>query len=173
MDLKQAMAARHSVRAYAAKQLDEAALDAILRAGCAGPVGMGRYENLHITVVQDAGKIARISQATQKVTGSQDDPLYGPPAYILLSARAEVDAGISFVNAAGVMQNMALAAAEQGAGSVIIWASSQGIEQDAQLKAALGIPAGYKAVLGASFGYPAQADSTRKDMGMTSSVNRV
>ncbi len=173
MQTKQAMAARHSVRAYQDKQLPEESLNAILWAGSAGPVGMKRYDTLHYTVIQDQPLLHRLSQAIQQSLQIENDPLYGAPCFILVSSQPPSAPGIDYVNAACMVENMMLLAADEGIGSVIVWAVALVIEADPSLKAALGLPKGFHAVVGAAFGYEDGAAPAPKSQDLSVQVNRV
>ena len=63
MNTLEAIAKRKSTRAYTDRQIPEEVLDAILKAGCAAPVAMARYDSLHITVVQTKELIDRVKAA--------------------------------------------------------------------------------------------------------------
>jgi len=173
MELTEAIARRHSTRAYAAEQIGEEALEAVLKAGSAAPVGMGKYEDVHLSVVQDAGLLARISKAAAALRGVDMDPLYAAPTLVLVS-HAPTIPDLDYVNAASIVQNMALAATELGLGNVIIWSSAIGIAADADLSAAIGVPEGFKPLLGIVFGIPADDGSaSKKDLSFQIATNRV
>jgi nitroreductase len=169
MDTMKAISMRSSVRAYAAEQIPEEAMNRILEAGCAAPVGMARYDTLHLTVVQSPELLKRVSQGAMRLTNSDQDPLYGAPTLILVSSQ---DAGaLGLVNASCVTENMLIAAADQGVGSVIIWSSAMAVEADAELKRALGVPSGFKALVGAVYGRAAEP-VREKALKLTIGVNR-
>ena len=50
MNTLEAIAKRKSTRSYKAEQISEQALEAIIKAGCAAPVALAKYDSLHITV---------------------------------------------------------------------------------------------------------------------------
>jgi len=172
METIKAIAKRSSVRAYKPEQISEDALNFILSAGCAAPVGMKKYDSLHITVIQDKEILGRISSIVRQMMKTDNDPLYGVPALILLSSAEAPAPGLDYVNAACVIENMLLAAADRGIGSVIVWASALAVEADAELKAALKLPEGFKAVLGAGFGYSVSAQK-EKELKATFGINRI
>ena len=60
MNALEAILKRKSTRAYGPAQISEEALENIIKAACAAPVGMARYDTLHITVVQNEDMLARI-----------------------------------------------------------------------------------------------------------------
>lgn len=136
MEIKRAIALRKSSRAYQSAQLSEEDLTTILTAGCAAPVGMGQYDALHITAIQGAELLERLSSAASKVMG-QKEPFYGAPTVLLLSAKESIDPGISYVNAACMMENMLLAGAGIGVGSVIVWSTALAVRAKPDLSAEL------------------------------------
>jgi nitroreductase len=172
MELIEAIARRHSTRAYTTEQLSEQALQAILLAGSAGPVGMGKYEDVHLSVVQDSELLTRISKAAAAARGTDDDPLYAAPTLIVIS-HAPTIPNLDYVNVASIAENMALAATALGVGSVIIWSSAIGIAADAELSAAIGFPNGFKPLLGIVFGIPAADADLQKDLSFQIATNRV
>ena len=64
MNTLEAIAKRKSTRSYRPEQLPEETLQAILKAGCAAPVAMARYDSLHITVVQTQTLLDRVNAVT-------------------------------------------------------------------------------------------------------------
>lgn len=173
METLQAIARRRSVRSYRPEQIPEAALAAILNAGCAAPVGSSLYDSLHITVVQDAKLLKQISTATSEMVSrilhKKLDKDFGAPTMVILSSKPVNAPGMEYANAACVLENMTLAATDQGIGSVL-WAGAAAVKEDRELRTALGIPDGFDPVLCASFGYAAAEEPVKEH---TISVNRV
>ena len=60
MEFRETLARRHSSRAYEATPVSDEALDTILAAGRAAPVGMGEYGTVHLTVVTGSEKMAAL-----------------------------------------------------------------------------------------------------------------
>lgn len=173
MNLQGAITQRHSIRAYTTEQISEEALDAILAAGSAAPIGMRRYEDLHITVIQDKALLARISKAAAAERGTDDDPLYAAPTLVLISHAPTEKPGMDFVDAACIGENMALAATEQGVGSVIIWSTAKGIAADKDICTDMGLPEGFNPCLGIVFGISAMGELEAKDLSFRLVSNRV
>jgi nitroreductase len=156
MELREVIAKRKSTRSYMAQQISAEALEQILLAGAAAPVGMGVYDQVHFTVVQDAQLLSRVSKAAAAARGSADDPLYAAPTLVLISSAAQPDPNLAYVNAACIGENIALAATELGIGNVIIWSAAAGIANDPELTAALALPAGFAPTLALVLGFPAE-----------------
>lgn len=174
MNTLEAIAKRTSIRAYRPDQIPEEALQAILKAGMAAPVGSGAYNSLHITVVQDAALLNEIAVATNemifKMLGRKMDKNFGAPTMIIVSSKPAIMPGIEYANVSTVLENMALAATDQGIDNIIWAGAAQAVAQSEELSGKVGIPDGFKPVLCASFGYavnPADAKEHRI------SVNRV
>ncbi|MBQ2947829.1 MAG: nitroreductase family protein, partial [Clostridia bacterium] len=108
---------RRSVRSYTGEMPTQEELDLILKAIYAAPVGMGRYDSLHVTVVKDADYLARLEAAAGAQLGRENyHPLYGAPVLLIFSS---VFPGIptdnsSYSNCAILSQNAALAAVSLG-----------------------------------------------------------
>ena len=166
METLQAIARRTSVRKYRPEQIPEEALQLVLEAGMAAPVGSNDYKSLHLSVVQDAGLIKEIGDATNKLIRKMVhvpmDKRFGEPTMVLVSAKPGRVPGIEMANAATVLENMALAATDLGLGSVIWGGAASVVAQDPQLAAKLGIPAGFTPVLALSLGYAKKEQKPRK-----------
>ena len=160
MNTLEAIAKRKSTRAFTSEQISEDALQAILKAGCAAPVAMAQYEALHITVVQNNGLLRKILQNAADVafqqTGKRKNMDYGEQTMIIVSSAPPLRPGMEFVNAGCIIENMVLAATDLGIESVVLAGAPSALVLNMPLQKKLGIPEGYKPLLGASFGYGAQ-----------------
>lgn len=74
---------RRSVRSYQDKQVDQAALDLILKAGTYAPSGMGRQSAIMV-VIQDPETIKKLSKLNGAIMNSDDDPFYGAPTVVVV-----------------------------------------------------------------------------------------
>lgn len=174
METLKAIARRKSVRSFSDKRLDSDTIDTIVAAGCAAPVGMARYDTLHITIIETPEMIRAVSGCISEKLDLSTDALYGAPLLIVLSAKVEADGGnVEMLNAANVIENMLLAATDLGVGSVYIFGTAIALEMTPELKAQLGIPEGFTAVASAIFGYAAEASDSEKELKITISSNRV
>ena len=174
MNTLDAITKRVSVRAYKPEQIPEEALQTILKAGMAAPVGSGAYDTLHITVIQDRELIgdigAAVNEMVLKVLGRKMDKRFGEPTMIMISALPGHMPGIEMANAGCVLENMAIAATELGVDNIIWGGASAVAAQNEGLMKRMQIPEGYKPVLCASFGYAAEEESARQHV---ITVNRV
>ncbi len=93
---------RKAIREYKG-QMRDWQLDSILKAGYAGPVGMGEYENYRFTVIQDQSVLSKMNG------------IYDAPTVIVISVK---DPGqMEFISTGCIAQNMALEAENQRVGA--------------------------------------------------------
>lgn len=137
---------RRSIRSYTGEMPTGEELCLILKAVYASPVGMGRYDSLHVTVVKNSDFLARLEAAAGAQLGKENDhPLYGAPVLLIFSS---VFPGIptdnsSYSNCAILSQNAALAAVSLGLGACHIWGAIRALNKEPQLLAELNLPEGF------------------------------
>ena len=133
---------RKSVRSYTGEAISEAELNEILKAAWAAPVGRGRYDTLHLTVISNKEYLAKVEAHMAAVVGNPNlHPFYGAPTLILVSSTGPVG-NVNFSNAAIVAHNMALAATELGVGCCHIWGAVGVLNGNAELVKELNLPEG-------------------------------
>ena len=158
MNTLEAIAKRRSTRAYKSEQIPKEAVEAIIKAACAAPIAMAKYDSLHITVIQNQNIIDRINDITAemfaKKTGIKKSTDTGAKTMILVSsAHTILPPEMEYANVGIVVENMVLAATDMGIDSVIIGGAPAIISQNDDIIKELGIPDGFKPILGAMFGY--------------------
>ena len=175
METFKAIAMRKSTRAFSPeKQIASEDLEKILAAGCAAPVGMGDYQSIHLTIIQNSNKLAKINKAVRDAFKFDKDALYGAPTIVLVSASDQQKApNVQYANIACVIENMLLAATALDIDSVYLWSAANAIAGDVELVKEFGIPDGFKPVSSAALGYAANSDPFEKELGITISVNYV
>lgn len=137
---------RRSIRSYTGEMPTQKELDQVLSAVYAAPVGMGRYDSLHITVVKSRDFLARLESAAGAQLGKEDyHPLYGAPVLLIFSS---VFPGIptdnsSYSNCAILSQNAALSAVALGLGACHIWGAIRALNKEPALLAELDLPEGF------------------------------
>lgn len=142
MELSEALNRRRSIRSYTGQVVDPEQLEAIMTAAYEAPIGMGRYEGIHLTVVTRPSLLAAIDAAAARMFGNPDaHPLYGAPMLVVVSSDQE--GNVASANVAAVIQNMSLAAVDQGVGSCYIYGATRALAQDADLLAQLDLPEGF------------------------------
>jgi nitroreductase len=174
METMKAIAKRKSTRDFKPDQIPEAALDAILDAGCAAPVGMRAYDTLRLTVIQDANLLKKLSDTAIKAMKREDGGsiYYGAPTVVIVSSKKPAAPGLDYANAACIVENMLLAATDLGIDSVYVFGTVVAFQADAGLLKALDIPEGFFPVASVALGYGTNPSSEEKTLGKTISVNR-
>lgn len=165
---------RKSTRNYGPEQISEDALQTILKAGCAAPVAMARYDSLHITVVQSQQLLNRINAATAEMIfrtqGTRKNTDFGAKTLVFVSSTPIHRAGTEHANVGIVVENMVLAATDLGIDSVILGGAPVAVAQDPELMKELEIPEGYTPLLGVFLGYGAEDTPVKEH---TIAINRV
>ena len=174
MKTLEAIAKRKSTRSYTSQQIPEEALEVILKAGSAAPVAMAKYDSLHITVVQNPELLAKINNATadmmEKLLGVRKNTDFGAKTLLFVSSTEVHRPGTDHANAGIVMENMVLAATALGIDSVILGGAPGAVAGNPELMKALGIPEGYRPLLGCFLGYGAEETPVKEH---SICVNRV
>jgi nitroreductase len=174
METLKTIAKRKSTRAFSPeKPIAKADLDRILAAGCAAPVGAADYASIHLTVIQNQGLLDKINKAVQAAFKIDRNVLYGAPVLVLVSSSEPKFPNVQYANAACIIENMLLAAADAGIDSVYLWGPATVIAQNSELRKALGIPDGCTPVSGAALGYAIENNPAEKTLGITLAVNYV
>lgn len=155
--ITEAMLRRRSCRQYETRQIEEAALQEILKAGTYAASGMGR-QAAKIVVVQDPDTIARLRRMNADIMGNPgSDPFYGAPTICVVLADTNVRTWQE--DGSLVIGNLMLAASALGVGSCWIHRAREEFdsEEGKALLAKWGIPDCYRGVGHCILGYPAQA----------------
>lgn len=143
MDFTEVLNSRQSIRTFNGEPASQDALKAILHGANASPVGMGKYESLHLTVIESKDILAQIEKNTADVFKNHDRSfLYGAPQLIVVSTAQNDNVGFS--NAAIVAQDMALAATNEGIGACLIWGCIMALNTNRELLSKLNLPEGFK-----------------------------
>lgn len=146
METMNALLSRKSVRAYTGEKISEGKLKEILKAAKASPVGMGKYDTVHLTVIENPELLHAIDTSAAKMFGNPDmHPLYGAPTFVIVSAKPEggVPNNVEFSNASIMAHNMALAAVDYGIGCCHIWGAVMALSASPDLVGRLELPDGY------------------------------
>lgn len=145
METKQVFKCRKSVRSYTGT-IPEASLHSVLDAAQLSPVGMGKFESMHLTVIQDKAILDEIDKNASAIFGDASrHMLYGAPCLILISTQLgdPNTANVSYSNAAIMAENMALAAIDMILGSCLIWGAVMALNGNPDLVAKLNLPDGF------------------------------
>lgn len=145
METREVLFSRKSVRSYCGK-ISEEQLKEILMAAQASPVGMGKYETMHLTVIEEPQFLHAIDASTAKMFGRPDmHPLYGAPTFVVVSVKPEGEKpdNSELSNAAIMAHNMAIAAVDAGVGCCDIWGAVMAVNLDQGLIERLELPEGF------------------------------
>lgn len=157
MELMEVISKRQSVRAYKSEAVSGDLIQKVMLAGSMAPVGMGQYENVHMTLVTNQEILKKIDVATaQKMGKPEAHPIYGVSAMIIVSTRPGkfVIPGIESANCGCIMENMMLSATANDLGSVYLLAATEALCASEEIMAALNIPEGFKPTASLGIGYP-------------------
>lgn len=173
MELMKAIAMRKSTRNYKSEQISDESLNIIINAGCAAPVGMGFYDAVHLTVVQNPDLLDIIIKTYANINGNQKaNPLYGAPTLVVVSGKPhDKFPHAEIANAACIIENMALAATNIGIGSVYLWGILHAFDVDKELLKALDLPEGFIPASCIALGHPTEALTTEKELKQTIKLN--
>ena len=157
MEFMETLCRRRSCRNYLPGQISEEALQTLLQAACAAPVGMGQYEKMHLTVVQNAALLVKLNLCTADFFGNPSfQATYGAPTVILVSAAAEELEDVRYCNAACIVENMHLAATDLGLGSVYLLGCIRALLKAPALQRELGVPEGFVPMSALAVGFASQ-----------------
>lgn len=137
---------RKSVRTYTGERITSEELNTVLKAANASPVGMGKFETMHLTIINSAEMLNKIEEeAAKKFSRPGMRPLYGAPTLVVVSAKKpEVGMeNVVYSNAAMMCHNMAIAATDLGIGSCYIWGATGAISHNEEIIAELKLPEGF------------------------------
>ena len=193
MDYVDLLSRRRSIRKFTEEQITREALEDILIAANGAPIGSNRYEDIHISVVQNRGALDKLSEAAakrwqdketmKKIIGNMKrlelsvetyDPFYSAPTVFFVSHRKQdVQPGIEFSNVACVTFSMHLATVNLGLGSVFMWFALESMREIPALDntAVLNLPKDFEPLLGLAVGYPDNEISKRELTAYKMSMN--
>lgn len=146
MELFDTINNRFSNRKFLDKQIGEDDLNKILKAGMQAPVGRGKYEDMHITVIQNKDLLDEISGLTDRSV------FYNAPTLVIISARDDGH-GLDKENSACVAMNMLLAATALGLGSIYLNLVISLIKKHKEVLNKLNLPEGFVPIVGVGLGF--------------------
>ena len=146
MELFEAIEKRFSNRKYLDKQISNDDLNKILKAGMQAPIGRGKYEDMHITVIQNKDLLNEISGLADRSV------FYNAPTLVIISARDDGH-GLDKENSACVAMNILLAATALNLGSIYLNLVIGLIKEHKDVLDKLNLPEGFVPVVGVGLGY--------------------
>ena len=165
MDFIDSLFSRKSIRSYTGECVSEKDLNTILLAGNAAPVGKGRYDALHITVISDPSLLEEIDKLTAEYLGKPDThPLYGAPHLIVVSIKEDcgLPDNVNYSNAAIVAHNMALSAISLNIGTCLIWGAIRAVNESVEIVKKLQLPIGFRPSCAITLGQTVENYSPRE-----------
>lgn len=142
MDFMTLLENRRSIRSFTGETISDDSRKKILFAANASPVGLGKYDSVHLTVVKDKELLAELEKNTADMFKAYDRSfLYNAPELIIVSTAAADNVGYS--NAAIIAHDMALAAVDEGVGVCHIWGCIVALSTNPELIKKLHIPEGF------------------------------
>ena len=146
MELFETIDKRFSNRKFLDKQISSDDLKRILQAGMRAPVGRGKYEDMHITVIQDKDFLNEISDLTDRSV------FYNAPTLVIISAKDDGH-GLNKENSACVAMNMLLAATALKLGNIYLNLVIGLIKENKNILNKLNLPEGFVPIVGIGLGY--------------------
>lgn len=145
MELFEVINKRFSNRKFLERQISNEDLNKILKAGMQAPVGRGRYEDMHITVIQDKNLLDEINKLADRSV------FYNAPTLVIISAKDDGH-GLDRENSACVAMNMLLAATDLGLASIYLNLVI-GLIKNSDVLNKLNLPLGFVPIVGVGLGY--------------------
>lgn len=142
MELMTVLDNRKSIRSFTGECISEESLKKLIHAANVSPVGLAKYETVHLTVVKDSAILSELENNMATIFKAENRKfLYNAPELIIVSTSATDNVGYS--NAAIIAHNMALAAVDEGVGVCHIWGCMNALAANPELVKKLGIPEGF------------------------------
>lgn len=175
MELMKAISIRKSTRSFNSEQISAESLNTIINAGCAAPVGLGAYDMVHLTVVQNSGLLDKITKIYANINENpKANPLYGAPTLVVVSGKPhDKYPHAELANASCIIENIALAATDLGIGSVYLWGTTHAIIGNKELLKELNLPEGFIPAASIALGYPTESLTTEKELKQTIKITTI
>jgi nitroreductase len=169
MNVREAIDARHSVRAYTGEPVAKAVIEGLLAAAVQAPSGMNTQPwafgvvegSARLQAYSDRAKVAMLATITpgsplERYIDTLQDPnfniFYGAPALVIIYAKDQTPFAYGDCHLAAM--TLLLAAVEQGLGSCWIGFAHPFLDSP-EVKAEMGVPADYAVVAPLIIGHPA------------------
>ncbi len=153
-DFIELIKSRRAVRSYLKKPVPDELIEAVAEAGTYAPTGMGRQSPTIVAVKSEKYR-SEIAKLNAAVMGRDGDPYYGAPVVLLVLADRDVSTAVE--DGSCVLENMMLAAASLGLGSVWVHREREifDSEEGKKLLAEWGLPENLRGIGSIALGYPA------------------
>ena len=155
MEKKEAINKRVSVRHFLDKQITENELQTLLKAGSKAPIGMSKYQEMHITVIQDKNFLNELNKAAEGYFKQKGKRLFhGAPTGIIVSGKKTNYYGMEYDNGACILENIHLMATDLGLGAVYLKGVVAFFSDNPEYLKRLNIPKDFTILAGIAIGYP-------------------
>lgn len=155
METEEAINKRVSVRHFLDKQITENELKTLIKAGSRAPIGMSKYQEMHITVIQDKKFLNELNVQAEKYFNQKGKRLFhGAPTGIIISGKKTNYYGMEYDNGACILENIHLMATDLGLGAVYLKGVVAFFEDNPDYLKKLNIPEGFSVLAGMAIGYP-------------------
>ncbi len=163
METIKAISTRYSCRAFNDSPVEESILRDIVAAGSLAAIGRGQFKNVFITVIRDKALLDELDKAGQAVRNNPNyHCLYNAP--VLVSVAVKGDDNLGKENAACVIQNMMIAAADKGIDSIYLHSPCSFLDDNPQMFAKLGAPDGFIPGAFVALGYAAKEKPQAREL---------
>ena len=149
MEFRKTMLSRKSCREYTDRPVESEKLEAVVTAASLAPLGMPMMGKPHLTIVTNKEMLRELGAQAGEERG---DIIYGAPALIIVSCPVTAP-GLAEMNAACVVEMMALAATDLGLGNIYLYGVTAMLQKNEELKQRLGIPEGCVPLSALALGY--------------------
>ena len=149
-----ALKKRRSIRSYKQDPIPEDVLNKILEAGIYAPTGMGKQSPIIIAVTNKEVRDQLSHMNKKYMEMEMEDPFYGAPVVLIVLADKSIPTYI--YDGSCVMENLMLAAYDQGVGSCWIHRAREEFESEEgkEILKSLGIEGDYEGIGHVILGYP-------------------
>ncbi len=168
MDFEKVLLSRKSCREYTDRPVEDDKLYNVVTAASLAPLGLPKNGKPHITIVTDKDML----KALGSQFGPDKDIIYGAPALIIASCPPAPMEGVAQMNAACVVEMMALQATNEGLGNIYLYGVTAALAKNEDLMKQLGIPEGFVPLSALALGYGKEDVSECKVFEATLSQNR-
>lgn len=163
MEFNDVLELRQSVRAYTDEPVSKEDVAELVKAVQHAPVGMHNNKGYLVTVISNPTVLDLMRETYTNITGKENDPTYGAPLFILVSETSEAIQEIKKYDAACIIENVHLAAASLGLGSVYIHGMIFQIKQAKEWQKKAGLPDTVTPICGISVGHSKMPMRKRPD----------
>ena len=157
MEFEKVLLSRKSCRAYTDAPVEKKKLEKVVTAASLSPLGLPKDVRPHLTVVTDREMLKTLGG----IFGPDRNCIYDAPALSIVSCPPSAP-GIAEMNAACVVEMMALEATNLGLSNIYLYGVTAGLQKNADLMAKHSIPENHKPLSALALGYGVEGISECK-----------